>query len=99
MNRGERRRAERELARSMRRATVESAGITASCAWPRCRAVVAVGAPSLEAASDKLRVHYAERHGGREPQPVEGDCRRCGTRISGVPGAPLLCVDCREPAG
>lgn len=93
--------ARRQFARSMKKARLESAEITAYCGWPRCRRPVAVAVEGetvngFEFASAALRKHYEDEHGGAEPQPIEGACFRCKRHTSWVPGTVLmLCPECK----
>jgi hypothetical protein len=66
-NRADRRKAQRAAERLTRHGQIESAGVTASCAWEDCGDLVVVNAPDIHVASARMREHYDEKHGGESP--------------------------------
>jgi hypothetical protein len=95
------RRARREFERAKRGARLETAEITAYCAWPTCREPVIAATQGdrldgFEFAQLALQQHYDEKHGGRGPQPITGPCIRCKAESSWVPGTVLMmCEACK----
>lgn len=67
MNRAERRRANRAMARAMRQGRAEAATIVASCGHGCGLPGSVVRAGDIVEASAKLRAHYAADHDGIEP--------------------------------